>query len=211
MNKKQTALKAVRALKNLYPDALCSLEYENPLHLLIATRLSAQCTDRRVNSVTPALFARYQTLDQLANADTGEVERIIRSCGLYKTKARDIVATARMLRDRYGGVVPDTIDELVKLPGVGRKTANLIVGDVYGKPAVVADTHCIRISNRLGLCNSKDPFKVETELRKILPPQESNDFCHRLVLFGRDVCKARSPRCPDCPLDFCPSRPKAGQ
>ena len=210
MTKKQRAVAAVEGLKAVYPDAICSLRAENPLQLLIATRLSAQCTDARVNMVTPALFARFPTLDSLADADPEEVGEYIRSCGLYKTKARDIVAMCRMLRDVYGGVIPDTVEELTKLPGVGRKTANLVCGDVYGKPAVVADTHCIRITGRLGLTDgSKDPYKVEMQLRKVLPPEESNDFCHRLVLFGRDICSARSPKCGECPLaETCPSKGK---
>ena len=210
MTKKQRAMAAVEGLKALYPDAICSLTAENPLQLLIATRLSAQCTDARVNLVTPALFARFPTLDSLAEADDAEVGEYIRSCGLYKTKAKDIVAMCRMLRDVYGGVIPDTVEELTKLPGVGRKTANLVCGDVYGKPAVVADTHCIRITGRLGLTDgSKDPYKVEMQLKKVLPPEESNDFCHRLVLFGRDICSARSPKCAECPLrEFCPSAGK---
>ena len=206
MTKKQRALAAVEALKALYPEAVCSLTAQNPLQLLIATRLSAQCTDARVNLVTPALFARFPTLDSLADADPEEVGDYIRSCGLYKTKARDIVAMCRMLREEYDGRIPDTVEELTKLPGVGRKTANLICGDVYGKPAVVADTHCIRISGRLGLTDSKDPYKVEMQLKKLLPPEESNNFCHRLVHFGRDVCSARAPACGTCPLAaFCPS------
>jgi len=206
MTKKQRALAAVDALKALYPKAVCSLTAQNPLQLLIATRLSAQCTDARVNLVTPALFARFPTLDSLADADPEEVGDYIRSCGLYKTKARDIVAMCRMLREEYDGRIPDTVEELTKLPGVGRKTANLICGDVYGKPAVVADTHCIRISGRLGLTDSKDPYKVEMQLKKLLPPEESNNFCHRLVHFGRDVCSARAPACGTCPLAaFCPS------
>lgn len=210
MTRKQRAQAAVEGLKALYPAAICSLNAENPLQLLIATRLSAQCTDARVNLVTPALFARFPTLDSLAEADAEEVGNYIRSCGLYKTKAKDIVAMCRMLRDEYGGIIPDTVEELIKLPGVGRKTANLVCGDVYGKPAVVADTHCIRITGKLGLTDgSKDPYKVEMQLKKILPPEESNDFCHRLVLFGRDICSARSPRCDVCPLrDFCPSAGK---
>ncbi|NLN81225.1 MAG: endonuclease III [Clostridiales bacterium] len=204
--KKEAAKKAIEALKQRYPDAVCSLEYGDALQLLISTRLSAQCTDARVNMVTPALFERFPDLDSFADADVGEVEELIRSCGLYKTKARDIVAMAKMLRDMYGGVIPDTVEELIKLPGVGRKTANLVVGDVYGKPAVVADTHCIRISNRLGLCDTKDAKKVEQQLREILPPEESNAFCHRLVLFGREICSARSPKCDICPLNkVCPS------
>lgn len=210
MTKKQRAIAAVEGLKARYPDAICSLTAENPLQLLIAVRLSAQCTDARVNLVTPALFARFPTLDSLADADPDEVGGYIRSCGLYKTKAKDIVAMCRMLRDVYGGNIPDTVEELTKLPGVGRKTANLVCGDVYGKPAVVADTHCIRITGRLGLTDgTKDPYKVEMQLRKVLPPDESNDFCHRLVLFGRDTCSARSPKCEECPLnEVCPSKGK---
>lgn len=205
--RREMALRAVETLKDRYPDAICSLQYTEALQLLIATRLSAQCTDARVNLVTPALFERFPTLDAFADADPEEVGEYIRSCGLYKTKARDIVAMTRMLREQYGGVVPDTVEELTKLPGVGRKTANLVCGDIYGKPAVVADTHCIRISGRLGLTDSKDPYKVEQQLRELLPPEESNDFCHRLVLFGRDVCSARSPRCGDCPLSgVCPGQ-----
>lgn len=208
MTKKQRAIAAVEGLKAAYPDAICSLTAENPLQLLIAVRLSAQCTDARVNLVTPALFARFPTLDSLADADPDEVGEYIRSCGLYKTKAKDIVAMCRMLRDVYGGEIPDTVEELTKLPGVGRKTANLVCGDVYGKPAVVADTHCIRITGRLGLTDgTKDPYKVEMQLKKVLPPEESNDFCHRLVLFGRDTCSARSPKCEECPLkEFCPKK-----
>jgi endonuclease-3 len=210
MTKKQRAIAAVEGLKTAYPEAICSLTAENPLQLLIAVRLSAQCTDARVNLVTPALFARFPTLDSLADADPEEVGEYIRSCGLYKTKAKDIVAMCRMLRDELGGVIPDTVEELTKLPGVGRKTANLVCGDVYGKPAVVADTHCIRITGRLGLTDgTKDPYKVEMQLRKVLPPDESNDFCHRLVLFGRDTCSARSPKCEECPLSaVCKNRGK---
>ena len=210
MTKKQRAIAAVEGLKTAYPEAICSLTAENPLQLLIAVRLSAQCTDARVNLVTPALFTRFPTLDSLADADPDEVGEYIRSCGLYKTKAKDIVAMCRMLRDELGGVIPDTVEELTKLPGVGRKTANLVCGDVYGKPAVVADTHCIRITGRLGLTDgTKDPYKVEMQLRKVLPPDESNDFCHRLVLFGRDTCSARSPKCEECPLSaVCKSRGK---
>ena len=207
MTKKQRAIAAVEGLKATYPDAICSLTAGNPLQLLIAVRLSAQCTDARVNLVTPALFNRFPTLDSLADADPDEVGEYIRSCGLYKTKARDIVAMCREIRERFGGQVPDTVEALITLPGVGRKTANLICGDVYGKPAVVADTHCIRICGRLGLTDSKDPYKVEMQLKKLLPPEESNNFCHRLVHFGRDICSARSPKCADCPMaDWCPSR-----
>ncbi len=211
MTKKQRAVLAVDALKALYPDAVCSLNADNPLQLLIATRLSAQCTDARVNMVTPALFARFPTLEDFSAATPDEVGEYIRSCGLYKTKAKDIVAACVMLRDVYGGVMPDTVEELTKLPGIGRKTANLMCGDVFGKPAVVADTHCIRITGRLGLTDgSKDPYKVEMQLRKVLPPEESNNFCHRIVHFGRDICTARSPKCGECPLaEFCPNKNKA--
>ncbi len=210
MTKKQRAILAVEALKALYPEAVCSLTADNPLQLLIATRLSAQCTDARVNMVTPALFARFPTLESFAEATPDEVGEYIRSCGLYKTKAKDIVAACIMLRDVYGGVMPDTVEELTKLPGIGRKTANLMCGDVFGKPAVVADTHCIRITGRIGLTDSsKDPYKVELQLKKVLPPEESSDFCHRIVHFGRDICTARSPRCADCPLaSFCKTAPK---
>lgn len=204
MTKKQRALLAVEALKKEYPDDICSLTYTEPLQLLIATRLSAQCTDARVNLVTPELFGRFPTLDAFCAATAEEIEPIIHSCGLYKTKARDILAMCRKLKSDYGGVVPDTVEELVKLPGVGRKTANLVVGDIYGKPAVVTDTHCIRISGRLGLSEGKDPFKVEQQLRKLLPPEESNDFCHRLVLHGRAFCTARNPNCGGCCMrEFC--------
>jgi endonuclease-3 len=200
MTKKERAAQAVLLLKEAYPDAVCSLTYQKPYELLIAVRLSAQCTDARVNLITPHLFAAYPTLEALAGADVEDVGRIIKSCGLYRTKARDIVALSGMLLDDYGGVVPDEIDELLRLPGVGRKTANLIVGDVYGKPAVVCDTHCIRITNLLGLTTTKDPLKCERELRACLPMDEANDFCHRLVLHGRAVCVARRPQCGVCAM-----------
>lgn len=204
MTKKQRANAAVQALKQEYPDATCSLTYTNPLELLIATRLSAQCTDARVNLVTPALFARFPTLEDYVNGSEEEIAELIRSCGLYKTKARDIFAMCRVLQEEYGGVVPDTVEALTRLPGVGRKTANLIVGDIYHKPAVVTDTHCIRITGRLGLTSSKVPLKVEKDLRALLPPEESNDFCHRLVLHGRAVCEARRPDCGRCCMqEFC--------
>jgi len=205
MTKKQIALRAVEALKNEYPDAICSLVYTDPLQLLIATRLSAQCTDARVNLVTPALFERFPDVDAFADASSDEVAECIKSCGLYKTKSRDIVAMAQMLRDEFGGRVPDNIDDLIKLPGIGRKTANLVCGDVFGQPGVVVvDTHCIRITSRLGLHKLTDQKKIEFALRDLLPPGESNDFCHRLVLHGRAVCTARSPKCADCCMnEFC--------
>ena len=198
MTKKQRAALCVAALKEEYPDALCSLEYTDPLQLLIATRLSAQCTDARVNQVTPALFEAYPTLDAFCDAKVEDVEGYIHSCGFFRAKARDIVGMAQKLRDEFGGVVPDTVEALTTLPGVGRKTANLIVGDIYHKPAVVADTHLIRITNLLGLVATKDPKKVEFELRELLDPAESNDFCHRCVLHGRAVCIARRPQCDGC-------------
>ena len=180
--------------------------YDDPLQLLIATRLAAQCTDARVNIVTPALFERFKTVDDFAQADVSEVEEYIKSCGLYKTKAKDIVAMAKALKENFGGVVPDTIEQLVTLPGIGRKTANLVVGDIFHKSAVVVDTHCIRITSRLGFHSIKDPVKIEKILRQILPPEESNDFCHRLVLHGRAVCTARSPKCELCCMrEFCPT------
>lgn len=204
MTKKQIAENAVKALKKEYPDAICSLIYTDPLQLLIATRLAAQCTDARVNIVTPALFERFKTVDDFAEATEEEVAEYIKSCGLYKTKSRDIVAMAQMLRDKFGGVVPDNIDDLIQLPGIGRKTANLVCGDIFGKPAVVVDTHCIRITHRLGLHDLKDQKKIEFTLRELLPPEESNDFCHRLVLHGRAVCQARKPMCDNCCMnEFC--------
>ncbi|MBR5202748.1 MAG: endonuclease III [Clostridia bacterium] len=204
MTKKERAKLLVEGLKKEYPDAICSLVAGNPFELLIATRLSAQCTDARVNLVTPALFNKYRTLDDYVNADVKDIEDIIHSCGFYHGKARDIIEMARGVRDRFNGVVPDNIEDLTTLSGVGRKTANLIVGDVYGKPAVVADTHLIRLSNRMGLVDTKDPKKVELELKKILPPEESNDFCHRAVLHGRAVCTARKANCENCAVnDVC--------
>lgn len=204
MTKKQRALLCIEALEKEYPDALCSLEASNPLELLIATRLSAQCTDARVNLVTPALFSKYPTLDDYCNAKVEDIEEIIHSCGFYRAKAKDILGMALKIRDDFGGEVPDSIEKLTSLPGVGRKTANLIMGDVYKQPAVVADTHLIRITNLLGLTDSKDPFKVEMQLKKILPPEKSNDFCHRIVLHGRAVCIARRAACEKCCMrDFC--------
>ncbi len=206
MTEKERALLAAEALKEKYPDSLCSLNAENPLQLIIATRLSAQCTDARVNLVTPALFAKYKTMEDFANADIKDVEDIIHSCGFFRAKAKDIVGMCQKMLSDWGGRVPDTIEDLTSLPGVGRKTANLIMGDVYGKPAVVADTHLIRISNLLGLVSTKDPFKVEMKLRELLPPDESNDFCHRCVLHGRDTCVSGRPKCGECVMKtFCKS------
>lgn len=200
MTKKQRAALCVNALKELYPRAKCSLEAKNAFELLVATRLSAQCTDARVNMVTPALFKRFPTPLEMSKASCDEVGEYIKSCGLYKTKSKSLVEMSKMLCEKFGGEVPATIEDLTSLPGIGRKTANLIMGDVYGAPAVVADTHLIRISNRLGLCDTTDPYKVEMQLKAIIDPKESNDFCHRTVLFGRDVCSARAPKCDGCPL-----------
>ncbi|MBQ9521888.1 MAG: endonuclease III [Oscillospiraceae bacterium] len=191
----------IETLKSIYPDALCSLQYDKDYELLFAVRLSAQCTDERVNRVTPALYARFPTLESFAEANPKEVGEYIHSCGFFNGKSRDIVACAKALIERHGGKVPDTMEALTALPGVGRKTANLILGDVHGKPAYVCDTHCIRITGRLGLTDgSKDPVKVERQLREVLPPEESSNFCHRMVLFGRDTCAARTPKCDACPL-----------
>ncbi len=197
---------AVQALEREYPDAICSLDYLAPHELLISTRLAAQCTDARVNIVTKDLYAKYRSVSDFANADVEDVKAIVKPCGFFNTKANDIVNMCRILMEEYDGKVPDTIEELTKLPGVGRKTANLVVGDIYGKPAVVCDTHCIRITNLLGLTTSKNPAVCEKELRAILPPEKSNDFCHRLVLHGRAVCKARRPECDKCCMkEFCDS------
>ena len=197
----EQAEELVRLLEAEYPDALCALHYEKDYELLFAVRLSAQCTDERVNLVTPALFARFPTLEAFAAAEPEDVEPYIRSCGFFRVKARDIVLCARELLEKHGGRVPGTMEELTALPGVGRKTANLILGDIFGKPAVVVDTHCIRLANRLGLVDGlKEPEKIETALRAILPPEKSSDFCHRIVLHGRAVCQARAPRCGDCCL-----------
>lgn len=204
MTKKERALKAIEILKKLYPEAICSLNASNPFELLVATRLSAQCTDARVNLVTPALFERYKTVEDYAAADVKDIEKYIHSCGFYKSKAESIVGMAQKILSDFGGEVPDNIEDLTTLPGVGRKTANLIVGDVYGKAAIVVDTHCIRITNRLGLVKEKDPKKIELALKKIIPAEEGSDFCHRIVLFGRDICSARKPKCEECTLfDFC--------
>lgn len=201
MTQTDKARAVVDALKEVYPDAVCSLTYDRPYELLMSVRLSAQCTDARVNIVTQELFAKFTSLEAFAHASFEEVEAIVRPCGLGNTKAKDLIAMAQMLLDVYGGEIPDTMEELLKLPGVGRKTANLVLGDLFGKPAVVTDTHCIRICGLLGLTDgSKNPLSVEKQLRAILPPEESSDFCHRLVLFGRDTCIARRPQCANCPL-----------
>lgn len=201
MKSKEQVGAIIAALKTLYPDALCSLDYEKDYELLFSVRLAAQCTDARVNLVTPALFARYPTLEAFAAADVDEVGTYIQSCGFWRAKARDIVGSAKMLVERFGGKVPDNMEDLLSLPGVGRKTANLILGDIYGKDGYVCDTHCIRITGRLGITDgSKDPLQVEKQLRQSIPPKESNNFCHRMVLFGRDTCTARSPKCGGCPL-----------
>ena len=191
----------IEALKKLYPDAICSLDYQKDYELLFSVRLAAQCTDARVNLVTPALFERFPTLEAFAAATPEEVGEYVRSCGFWRAKAKDIVGSAQMLLRDFGGRVPDNMDDLLRLPGVGRKTANLILGDVYGKEGYVCDTHCIRITGRLGITDgSKDPLKVEQQLRKVIPPEESSDFCHRMVLHGRALCMARAPQCGDCPL-----------
>lgn len=200
MRKKELAQIAVEALEKLYPDAICSLDYKDAFQLLISTRLSAQCTDARVNLVTPQLFERFPDAKSMGEADVSEVEQLIKSCGLYKTKAKDLIEIGKGIVENFGGKVPDTIEELTTLSGVGRKTANLIIGDVYKKPAVVCDTHLIRIAGRIGLTKEKEPFKVEKELKAILPPEESNDFCHRAVLHGRAVCTARKAYCEKCVL-----------
>lgn len=198
--KKQIAEQVVSGLEEIYPEAKCSLTYSHPYELMIAGRLSAQCTDARVNVVTKELFEKYPTLKSFADADIDEVAEIVRPCGLYKTKAKSIVEMAHQLYYDLNGVIPDSIEELTKLSGIGRKTANLIMGDIHKKPAIVADTHCIRITGRFGLTKSTDPKVVEQDLKKLIPPEKSSDFCHRLVLFGRDTCSARKPDCEHCPL-----------
>nr|WP_325178841.1 endonuclease III [uncultured Oscillibacter sp.] len=201
MKSKAAVKRIIETLKGIYPEGLCSLQYEKDYELLFAVRLSAQCTDARVNQVTPALYVRFPTLESFAEADPKEVGEYIHSCGFYNGKAKDMVLCAQRLLSEFGGKVPGTMAELTSLPGVGRKTANLILGDIYGQPAYVCDTHCIRITGRLGMTDgSKDPLQVEKQLREVLPPKESNNFCHRMVLFGRDTCTARSPKCEGCPL-----------
>ena len=191
----------IEGLKKLYPDAVCSLDYRKDYELLFSVRLAAQCTDARVNLVTPALFERFPSLEAFAQATPEEVGEYVHSCGFWRAKAKDIVGSAQMLLSDFGGRVPDTMEDLLRLPGVGRKTANLILGDVYGKEGYVCDTHCIRITGRLGITDgSKDPLKVEQQLRKVIPPEESSDFCHRMVLHGRALCMARGPKCEECPM-----------
>ena len=202
MDKKETALLAIKELEKLYPDIECSLEYAHNYQLLIAVRLSAQCTDARVNIVTQSLFKKYPTLKSFADADLSELEQDVKPCGFYHTKARNIKDMANVLLEKYGGELPQTMEELTSLPGVGRKTANLIMGDVWGKPAIVTDTHCIRITGRLGLTENTEPFKVEKDLLKLIPPEVSSHFCHQTVQFGRDICTARKPKCSQCPLNY---------
>ena len=204
MTKKEKAVLVCERLKEKYPEAVCSLVYDKPYELLIATRLSAQCTDARVNIVTKDLFAKYPTLQSFADASLPELEEIVKPCGFYRNKAKSIKEMAAMIISEFDGEVPDTMEKLTALPGVGRKTANLILGDVYGKPAIVTDTHCIRITGRIGLTKNTEPHKVETDLRKIVPPSEGSDLCHRLVFFGREICRARKPVCSECCLsDIC--------
>ncbi len=207
MDRKKLALEIIERLKTEYPDAVCSLDYDQAWKLLVSVRLAAQCTDARVNQVVKGLFEKYPDVDTLAEAPVEEIEKIVRPCGLGNSKARDISACMKMLKEEYGGKVPDQFEELLKLPGVGRKSANLIMGDVFGKPAIVTDTHCIRLTNRMGLVDQiKDPKKVEMELWKIIPPEEGSEFCHRLVWHGREICTARTrPYCDKCCIkDICP-------
>ncbi|MBQ9980254.1 MAG: endonuclease III [Oscillospiraceae bacterium] len=198
MDKKTRAALIGEKLAELYPEAICELTYEKDYELLFAARLSAQCTDKRVNQITPVLFGKYPTLESLAQADVADIEEIIHSCGFFRGKASDISNASKMLLSDFGGKVPDTMEDLLKLPGVGRKTANLILGDIHGKPSIVVDTHCIRITNLLGLAEGKDPVKIENQLREILDPETSGDFCHRIVLHGRATCIARRPDCGNC-------------
>ncbi len=209
MTKKQRALEIIQRLKKEYPEAHCSLDYNQAWKLLVSVRLAAQCTDARVNVIVQDLYAKFPDVNALADAEVSEIEAIVRPCGLGHSKAKDISACMKIIRDQYHGNVPENFDELLKLPGVGRKSANLVMGDVFGKPAIVTDTHCIRLVNRMGLVNGiKEPKKVEMALWKIIPPEEGNDFCHRLVYHGREVCTARTkPYCDRCCLsDICPKK-----
>lgn len=209
MTEKERAAEIVKTLKNQYPDAECSLDYDEPWKLLFSARLAAQCTDKRVNEVARTLYTKYPTLTAIADADISELEETIRPTGLFRTKARDLKACATMLLTDFHGNIPDQMETLLQLPGIGRKIANLILGDIYGKPAIVTDTHCIRLTNRMGFCETKDPRKVENKLISLIEPEEQNDFCHRLVLHGRDICTARMPRCENCVLaveGLCPKK-----
>lgn len=202
MNKKKIAELACAELEKIYPDASCSLTYSNDYELMFAARLSAQCTDARVNIVTQTLFKKYPTLESFAEADLSELEQDVKPCGFYHTKAKSLKGMAQKLISDFGGNIPQTMEELLTLPGIGRKTANLVMGDIWGKPAIVTDTHFIRITGRLGLTKNKEPAKVEKDLIPLIPPEKSSDFCHRIVQFGRDTCRARSPKCGECPLSY---------
>lgn len=209
MTKKQLAKEVIQRLAKEYPDAHCTLAYDMAWQLLVSVRLAAQCTDARVDKTTPLLYAKFPSVEALAAAEVSEIEEIVRPCGLGHSKARDISACMKILNEKYNGNVPDDFDELLGLPGVGRKSANLVMGDVFGKPAIVTDTHCIRLSNLIGLVDVKEPAKVEAELRKIVPPEDGNDLCHRFVEHGRKVCVARRPDCGNCCLhDICRSGKK---
>lgn len=202
MNKKEIAKLACEELEKIYPDVKCSLNFTKPYELMFAARLSAQCTDARVNIVTESLFKKYPTLESFADANLEELEQDVKPCGFYKMKAKSLKGMARKLLDDFNGEIPQTMDELLTLPGIGRKTANLMMGDVWGKPAIVTDTHCIRITGRLGLTKNKEPAKVEKDLVKLIPPEISSHFCHQTVQFGRDICRARNPKCGECPLNY---------
>ncbi len=203
MTKSEVAKIVVAEFEKLYPDSVCSLVYSKPYELMIAARLSAQCTDARVNIITAELFKKYTTLEAFANADLNELENDIRSCGFYRTKAKSIKEMSEQVLNNFGGEIPDTMEDLLTLSGIGRKTANLLMGDIWGKPAIVTDTHFIRITGRLGLTKNTEPYKVEKDLVKLIPPEKSSDFCHRIVQFGRDICRARKPFCEKCPLTEC--------
>lgn len=202
MTKKEIARLACEELQKIYPDVKCSLDYTKPYELMIGARLAAQCTDARVNIVTKTLFKKYPDLQAFADADIEELEQDIKPCGFYHTKAKSIKEMASQLISNFGGEVPDTMEELLTLSGIGRKTANLMLGDIFGKPAIVTDTHCIRITGRLGLTKNKEPAKVEADLVKLIPPENSSHFCHQIVEFGRDICSARKPKCGECPLNY---------